>query len=121
MASIREQALGAWWYWGTEAEAAEALGVSKRTFIKALQYGRLNDEETIKFKQGVVSKTASQRYTIDRGYRMIQETMSFRQADLLKSKGFKGRRFAKAVRVHERRRGKIPKGVGDFITEVGSP
>lgn len=121
MATIRERALGAWWYWGTESEAAEALGISRRTFARALETGKLTDEQEIAFRQGFLRKTADQRYAMEHGYTMVQETLTFDQAELLKRKGFKGRRFVTATRAHERRKGRIPKNAVAFIQEVGSP
>ena len=69
--------------------------------------------------------SSDQRFAIRYGSEFVS-ALSPAQADVLRGDNpdqevFKGRKFIKAVRQFIRRRDKMPKGVGDFIEEVGSP
>lgn len=119
MATQRERAIGAWWYWGTEKEAAKALDVSQSTFSRALGGRRLTDKEEIALRQGYLGSTPGQKLAMDWGHEYIA-TKKPGTAHHLKDTGFSGRRFSKAVKQYLADRETIPKAeINWFMTPEG--
>jgi len=126
MPAIRpDMAVGAWWLWGTMAEAGKHLGVSPDTFRKLLGGKAIRDDTQRKIDAAWKRLSSDEKHAVRFGGEFVH-ALSRKQATVLRGdnpekKVFKGRDFIRAVKQFTRRRDRIPKSVGDFIEEVGSP
>lgn len=126
MPAIRpDMAVGAWWLWGTMADAGEHLGIAPDTFRKLLEGKSITDTTQHKIDAAWKRLSSDNKHAVKFGGEFVH-ALSPKQATVLRGDNpdrikFKGSKFARAVKQFTRRRDRIPKAVGDFIEEVGSP